>query len=126
MIHRAAARLVKAVETRQLASPENVAPLNKTDDYSLVLPAALALAHLALAAAEIAALPAADSFLLPFRSGLADPFAPLSFAHLALAAAAMAARPAALILRFFFRVPVTLDGIGISPPRIEFSSLSSD
>jgi hypothetical protein len=64
--------------------------------YSLVLPSALAFAHLALAAAESLALTAG----LPrqsFLAGLGVADVPLTFAHLALPAALMAALPAALI-----------------------------
>jgi hypothetical protein len=52
-------------------------------NYSLLFPAAFALAHLALAAAEIAALPAALIFRLAFLAGLADGAVPLILAHLA-------------------------------------------
>jgi ABC-type uncharacterized transport system permease subunit len=50
-----------------LDSPiKSIAPESKTPHYSFVFPVFFALAHLALAAAEIAALPAALIFLLGF------------------------------------------------------------
>lgn len=81
--------------------------------YRVVLPAAFAFAHLALAAAASLALTAG----LLRRSALLPGFAffaalPLYLAHLALAAAAMAARPALDILRFFLLVI----GPGMPPP----------
>jgi len=98
----------------------SVAPDQKTGDYNLVFPAALAFSHRAFANCDNLALAAADIFLLgalPFAAILfatparifAKPAAlsfllgavPLIFAHRALAAAAIAARPAALIFLFF-------------------------
>ena len=58
--------------------------LAQNPNYNLLFPAALALAHLALAAAARAALPAAVNFLLAFFAGLADGADPLIFAHLAI------------------------------------------
>lgn len=89
------------------------------EHYSLLLPAALALAHLALAARDRALFAAGDILRLPAVAGLAGE-APRNFAHLALAAAAMAARPAALILRppFLRPFPVVArgtEGAGVSP-----------
>jgi len=75
--------------------------------YSVVFPSALALAHLALAAAASLALTAGllrRSFFL--AAGFAFfPALPLYLAHLARAAAAMARRPAADILRLPFGLP---------------------
>jgi hypothetical protein len=80
--------------------------------YSLLLPAALALRHLAFAAAEILARPAADMVRLRLVGA-----SPLSLAQRARAAAAMRARPAALIRRLFL-VPVTACAAAPSePPR---------
>ena len=55
-----------------------------SSNYSLLFPVFFAFAHLALAAAEIAALPAALIFLLAFSAGLAEVagVVPLIFAHL--------------------------------------------
>ncbi len=78
---------------------------------SLLFPAAFTLAHRALAAAERAARPAAENFLLAFLLGTV----PLILAHLALAAAAMAARAAALI-RLLPLFGLVTKGIGTSPP----------
>jgi hypothetical protein len=55
----------------------------KTRNYNLLFPAFLTFAQRALAAAEIAALPAALIFLLGFCAGVADAGVPLIFAHLA-------------------------------------------
>ena len=55
----------------------------KTANYSVVFPAFLALAHLALIAAESAALAAAEKCFLAFFAGLTDGAVPLIFAHLA-------------------------------------------
>jgi hypothetical protein len=70
-------------------------------NYSLVLPAIFALAHLARAAAAKAALQAAVIFLLRFCGAAAPALVPRALAHLALAAAEIAARPAALNPLFF-------------------------
>jgi|SRR5579859_3111316 len=67
--------------------------------YKLLLPAALALRHLAFAAAEILERAAAD--ILRLRLGASAVVSPLSLAHRARAAAAMRARPAALMRCFF-------------------------
>jgi hypothetical protein len=61
----------------------SVASESIAKNYSLRFPAFLAFSHLAFAAAEIAALPAARIFLLGFCSGVADAVVPLIFAHLA-------------------------------------------
>ena len=125
------------METEQAQCPigEHRACKMKRADYSVVLPALLALAHRALANADNRALPAAEKFRFlagwtdcaPARAAillatpariLARPSAlslrmrpvPLSLAHLALAAAPTAARPAALIPRF-------LGPDSTSPPR---------
>jgi hypothetical protein len=68
-------------------------------NYSLLLPAFFALAHLALANADSLALAAADIFRFGFRRALPACFA-LIFAHRALVAATILAMPAALIFRF--------------------------
>jgi hypothetical protein len=47
-------------------SQKSIAPQSTAKNYSVVFPAFFALAHLALAAAERAALPAALNFLLAF------------------------------------------------------------
>jgi hypothetical protein len=62
---------------------KSVASELKRRNYNLLFPAFLALAHLALAAADIAALPAALIFRFGFGSGVADAVVPLIFAHLA-------------------------------------------
>src|ERR1035437_642261 len=82
-------------------------------DNSLVLPAALAFFHLALAPAESLARPAADIFLLPLVTAL-----PFLFAHLAFMPAEILARARAESLRRFFRPK----GTGISPPSPERAS----
>jgi hypothetical protein len=64
-------------------SAKSVAPESKPGNHNRIFPAFLAFAHLAFAAAEIAALPAALIFLLGFCSGVADDVVPLIFAHLA-------------------------------------------
>ena len=64
-------------------SSRSVAPQPKLRNYSLLFPAFLTLAQRALAAAEIAALPAALIFVLGFCAGVADVVVPLIFAHLA-------------------------------------------
>jgi len=80
----------------------------------------LARRHLAFAAAEILARPAADMVRLRFRGATS----PLSLAQRARAAAAMLARPAALIRRFFL-VPVTAGAAAPSePPRSRLNSAS--
>jgi hypothetical protein len=84
--------------------------LKTTDNYSFDLPAALALAHLAFAAAARAARPAALN--LRFRTGLADGVVPLIAAHLAFWAARILATPAALI---FFRAFLT-GSTAFAPP----------
>ena len=63
--------------------PKGIAPESKTRNYNLLFPAFLTFAQRALAAAEIAALPAALIFLLGFCAGVADAGVPLIFAHLA-------------------------------------------
>ena len=70
--------------------------------YSLLLPAFLALAQRALAAAESAALPSALNLRLEVRAGLGEPLAARRAAQRARAAAPMRARPAALMFRFRF------------------------
>jgi hypothetical protein len=73
------------------------------------------LAHLALAAAEIAALPALLIRLFPFLAGLESVASvPLILVHLACCAAAILALVAADLRCFFgaFRA----DGVGTSPP----------
>jgi hypothetical protein len=62
---------------------KSVAPESSPRNYNLLFPAFLTFAHLALAAAERAALPAALNFLFGFRLGVADGVVPLIFAHLA-------------------------------------------
>ena len=90
--------------------------------YSVVFPSALALAHLALAAAASLALTAGllrrSFFLASF-----DFFTPLPryLAHLALAALAMARRPAADILRLPFGLP----GPRLPPPSPAIESILS-
>jgi len=86
--------------------------------YSVFLPSALAFAHLALAAAEIAALPALLMRLFPFLGGLESVASvPLILAHLARCAAAILALVAADLRCFFgaFRA----DAIGPSPPAMD-------
>lgn len=70
-------------------------------NQSLDLPAALAFAQRAFAAAAILARPAADILRLPFAFATGAPslFAAWTFAQRARAAAAIRARPAALIPR---------------------------
>jgi len=63
----------------------------KLQPYSLDLPAALALAHRALAKREILALPTALIERLAFLTGIPDIFFNLTLAHRALAAAAILA-----------------------------------
>jgi hypothetical protein len=92
--------------------------------YNRFLPAALAFAHRALAAAEILALAAALSLLLALGASLTATFVPFTFAHLALAAAEILALAAALIVRFFFG---TTAATGFAEfPKIRFNSFSSD
>jgi hypothetical protein len=71
----------------------------KSDYYSVVLPAAFAFCHLALATADILARAAALIFLRPFVAGFRAPLL-FNLPHLFRAPAAIAARPAADILRF--------------------------
>ena len=80
----------------------------KAKKYNVAFPAyfALSFAHLALAAAEIAALPAALIFLFFFGAGPADGAAPLIAAHLAFWAARILALEAALNLYFFLGASV--------------------
>jgi hypothetical protein len=66
--------------------------------FNVFLPAALAFAHLAFAAAEILARAAALILRLGFLVGFRADFLPLVFAQRALWAAAILARPAAVIL----------------------------
>jgi hypothetical protein len=74
------------------------------------------LAHRALAAAAILALPAALilrlALAMALGAGVAWALAAFTFAHRALAAAAMAARPAALILRRPLRLGVAAAATG--------------
>lgn len=74
--------------------------------FKVVLPAALAFAHLALAAAEILARAAALNLRFGFPVGFLADFWPLTFAQRALWAAAILARAAALIL--FWRLGAAL------------------
>jgi hypothetical protein len=87
--------------------------------YSDFLPAALAFAHLALAAALILALAAALILDFFFGAGFTDKVFPFTFAHLALAAALILALDAALIVRFFFgaglAANLTADGLAVEP-----------
>jgi hypothetical protein len=76
--------------TRKKSQRSQISP------YRLVFPSALALAHLALAAAESLALVAGRLRQSFFLAGLGVAAMPLCLAHLALAAALMAALPAAL------------------------------
>jgi hypothetical protein len=74
------------------------------------------LAHLALVAATMAALPAALNRLLPFFGSLGDVGAvPLILAHLALAPAAILARAAGDMRRFFGTLTADVEGIAPSP-----------
>jgi hypothetical protein len=86
--------------------------------------AALILAHRALVAAMILALPAA----LNRRFGLASVWAAFTLAQRALAAAAMAARPAALILRLRLRFAAGWAGVASAgvdgPPPPSAASIS--
>jgi len=92
--------------------------------YNVFLPAALAFAHLALAAAEIFALPAALILALALGDCLSTTFFPFTFAHLALAAALILALPAALILRLFFGTAAATGFV--VEPKIRSSSFSRD
>ncbi|MGO8929331.1 MAG: hypothetical protein ACLQU3_20895 [Limisphaerales bacterium] len=65
---------------RVSSSDSSLTPQSKADNYHRLFPAFFAFAHLALAAAETAALQAALLFILGFCAGLA----PLTFAHLAI------------------------------------------
>jgi hypothetical protein len=80
----------------------------------------LALRHLAFAAAEIAARPAADMVRLRFRGAAS----PLNFAQRARAAAAMRARPAALMPRLFLLPLATRVVAPSEPPRSRPNSAS--
>ena len=64
---------------RVSSSDSKLTPKSKADNYHLLFPAFFALAHLALAAAETAALQAALLWILGFCAGLAA----LTLAHLA-------------------------------------------
>jgi hypothetical protein len=96
------------------------------EPYSLVCPAALALAHLARAAAASLALTAGLLRRSPFFAGFGVTVAPLSLAHLAFAPAMMAALPAALnrLLPFFAGLaawrpfPLTLAHLALAPAAI--------
>jgi hypothetical protein len=94
--------------------------------YNDFLPAALALAQRALAAAEIFALPAA--LIPPFflgtgpAFGFVAGFAPLTFAQRNLAAALILALAAALIVNFFFGALTT--AVWTVEPSNWLSSLS--
>ena len=87
------------------------------------MPAALAFAHLALAAAEILALAAA--LILRFFGCDGSAFCPLAFAHLAFWAAAILALPAALILRLDFGAATGAAGL-FEEPKILCSLFWSD
>ena len=90
-------------------------------NYSLVLPAAFTLAHLALAAAAILARPAAlmpDFFL---TTGLIAGL--LTFAQRAFCAAAILARAAALSFRLFFETGAATEAVD-AEPRMEASFFS--
>ena len=100
-----------------VAEPARQKANSSPRNYSLLFPAFFALAHLALAAAESAALAAALNFLLGLRAGLADGAVRLIFAHLALAAARMLASPCALIFRFFGFLGASMAAVSSRPPR---------
>lgn len=91
-------------------------------NYSDFRPAALAFAHLALAAAEIFARPAA--LIPPFALGAALTATFFTLAHRALAAAEIFARWAALIVPFFFGAIAV--AIFAGEPKIRPSSFSND
>ena len=85
--------------------------------YSVVFPSARTFAHLALAAAEIAALPALLMRLFPFLGGLESVASvPLILAHLARCAAAILALVAADLRCFFGAFRADGDGASLSPP----------
>ena len=92
---------------------------------SFVLPTAFALAHRALAAAEILARPAALIVDFFFTTGLAAGLATgvLALAQRAFCAAAILARAAALIFVFFFGAGVGVEAFA-GEPRMEASSFS--
>jgi hypothetical protein len=92
--------------------------------YNVFLPAALAFAHLVLAAMEIFALAAAFNVTLALGDCLAVTFFPFTFDHLALTAAEILALAAALILRLFFRAAGTIGFI--EEPKIRLISFLSD
>ncbi|MGA2787356.1 MAG: hypothetical protein ABSF60_07500 [Verrucomicrobiota bacterium] len=74
--------------------------------------------------AESLVLAAALIFLLAFRPGFTDAFAPFSFAHLALAPALILARAARLILNFFLGAAWASGWV--AEPNSRPSSFSSD
>jgi len=107
--------------------------LNQSDAKPIVngnqsdfLPAAFTLAHLALAAAEIFARPAALIVDFFFTTGLAAGLATgvLDLAQRAFCAAAILARAAALIFVFFFGAGVGVEAVA-GEPRMEASSFSN-
>jgi len=90
------------------------------DDYNLFLPAALALAHRALASRESRLRPAALIFRLGLATALAG-VAPRSFAHRARCAAAILALAEALI----FQPPRPRLPVPLVPPSRWSSSVPS-
>ena len=107
------------------AKPATHSARHRSRNYNLTLPAAFALAHLALAASDSAFFAAADIFRFPALAGAGEAV-PLILAHLALAAAAMAARAAGLIFRRFrlpfAGAPTAATGAGEPLPKMLFSS----
>jgi hypothetical protein len=104
--------------------PTRSTPSETHPTYNVFLPAALAFAHLALAAAEILALATALNLRLALVMGLTVTFFPFTFAHLALAAAEILALPAALILRLFFGAAEA--AVFWGEPKIILSFFSND
>ena len=88
--------------------------MRETKTYNDFLPAALAFAHRAFAAAAIFARAVAFNVRLTLRTGIVVlTLRPLTFAHRALAAAEILARAAALIRNFF------LEGVGLLDAGME-------